>query len=151
MDSHKSLSTEQMNAEAHLFSLVEDHLCVKLKQNHRVYLRQDRKTFIQPDFYSKESRIIGEIYAHVGTPKVGQRHKISNDILKMILFERSTGVVFRKILVICDHEMEVFLTGSSFIAESIRQFGIEILCMELEQTMIGHICEAQKRQRMTNA
>lgn len=39
---------------------------------------------IEPDFYSKEEKIVGEIFAHHGKTKGGQNHKVAQDILKML-------------------------------------------------------------------
>lgn len=44
----------------------------------------------------------------------------------MLLLEKIKGVKYRKLLVIVDDKIEEYLNGKSFIAESIRQFGIEI-------------------------
>lgn len=59
-------------------------------------------TYIQPDFYSEEPGIIGEIFAHIGKPKKAQDNKIANDIWKMLLLEKITGKQFRKVIVVCD-------------------------------------------------
>ena len=91
---------------------------------------------MQPDFYSEEQLIVGEIFAHVGKPKKAQDNKVANDILKMLLLEKTTGKQYRKIIVVCDASEKKKLEGKSVLAESIRQFGIEILCVEIDTDMI---------------
>lgn len=82
---------------------------------------------------------------------MGQQHKISQDILKMLLLEKSESVTYRKVIVVVDDKVEKFLNGKSFIAESIRQFGIEIKRIHLSEYLYSIILNAQKRQNMVNA
>ena len=42
------------------------------------------------------------------------------------------------------------LQGQSVLAESIRQFGIEVMCIEIEDYMRNQIMEAREKQKMTN-
>lgn len=93
---------------------------------------------------------MGEIFAHIGSLKVGQQHKIAQDILKMLLLEKIKGVKYRKVLVIVGDKIEEYLKGKSFIAESIRQFGIEIKKIDLSEEIYEKIVNAQKRQVMVN-
>ena len=108
-------------------------------------------TYIQPDFYSAEYCIIGEIFAHIGKPKKAQDKKIANDILKMLLLEKLAGKYYRKIIVVCDELEEKKMKGSSALSESIRQFAIEILYIQIDEQLRQEILNAQKRQKMTNA
>ena len=147
----KSSSIEQMCAEEKIFSLVEKALNVPLEKNPKLYLANNEYTYIQPDFYSAERCIIGEIFAHVGKPKKAQDNKIANDILKMLLLEKITGEQYKKIIVICDEMEEKKLRGASALSESIRQFGIEIMYIQIDDQLRQEILNAQERQRMTNA
>lgn len=149
-NSHKSSSHVQMQAEELIFKKVEDVLSIKLEKNRKIYLADNVFTYIQPDFYSEESKIIGEIFAHIGKPKKAQDNKIANDVLKMLLLEKITGHQYRKMIVVCDAAEQKKLHGQSALAESIRQFGIEIMCIELDDDMRDQIIKAQELQRMTN-
>jgi hypothetical protein len=82
--------------------------------------------------------------------KVGQQHKISQDILKMLLLEKSKNTTYRKVIVVADDKVEKYLNGKSFIAESIRQFGIEIKRINLSEELYTMISNAQARQTMRN-
>ena len=42
------------------------------------------------------------------------------------------------------------LMGQSVLAESIRQFGVEVILVELDEDMRNKILKAQEIQRMTN-
>lgn len=56
---------------------------------------------IEPDLYSEIEKIVCEIYAHIGNLKVGQQHKVSQDILKMLLLDKCKGVRYRKVVELC--------------------------------------------------
>ena len=148
---HKSSSLEQQETEKHIFRIVEEILGVKLENNKKIFLADNSFTYIQPDFYSETELIIGEIFAHIGKPKKAQDNKIANDVLKMLLLEKITGKHFRKIIVVCDEEEQKKLQGLSALAESIRQFGIEIMKIEIDDDLRNMILNAQKRQKMINA
>ena len=150
-NTHKSSSLEQQETEKHIFRIVEEILGVKLENNKKIFLADNSFTYIQPDFYSEPELIIGEIFAHIGKPKKAQDNKIANDILKMLLLEKITGKHFRKIIVVCDEEEQKKLQGLSALAESIRQFEIEIMKIEIDDDLRNMILNAQKRQKMINA
>ena len=150
-DSKKSSSIEQVKAEDFIFSLVERKLGVVLEKNPILYFSNNKYSYIQPDFYSAQEQIVGEIFAHVGKPKKAQNNKIANDILKMLLLDKISKITHRKILVVCDQEELKALQGQSTLSESIRQFGIEVLFIELDKKIKQQILNAQDRQKMTNA
>lgn len=144
----KSYSIEQQMAEQIIFQKVNDWLGVKLIENAKILVGN---TFMQPDFYSKADRIVGEIFAHIGKPKKAQDNKIANDILKMLLLEKIEGKIYRKIIVVCDEDEKKKLDGTSVLAECIRQFDIEVKMIEIEPDLRDNLIAAQKRQRMINA
>ena len=151
VNSKKSSSIEQVRAEEKIFELVEKALEIQLEKNPKLYLANNEYTYIQPDFYSAECCVVGEIFAHIGKPKKAQDNKIANDILKMLLLEKIAGKHYRKIIVVCDELEEKKLKGFSALSESIRQFGIEILYIQIDEQLRQEIINAQERQKMTNA
>ena len=148
IDTSKSKSDEQQKAEIIIGNRVEKELSCSLKRNEKVVLSEE--IHIVPDLYSEQDRIVGEIFAHIGSIKVGQKHKISQDILKMLLLEKIKGVKYRKMIIIVDEKIEEYLKGKSFMAESIRQFGIEIKKVDIPDETYENIMHAQKRQVMVN-
>lgn len=150
-EKHKSSSEEQMIAEQYIFETIEKQLQIELEHNRKIYLADNPFTYIQPDFYSEEYCIVGEIFSHIGKPKKAQNNKIANDIMKMLLLEKITEKTYRKIIVVCDEIELEKLNGKSVLAETIRQFGIEIIYIEIEDEMRNTILEAQERQTMVNA
>ena len=135
--SEQSNSFEQQMAEQIIFEKVQNWLNKNLKENAKILVG---KTYMQPDFYSKEDGIIGEIFAHIG-----------NDILKMLLLEKLEKRTYRKIIVVCDEQEMKKITGTSVLAECIRQFDIEVKMINIETDLRTMLIAAQKRQRMINA
>ena len=134
-DTKKSSSLEQQMAEDEIFCMVEDWLGCKVSRNPKIKMNNNDKVHIEPDFYSEEHSIIGEIFAHIGENKRGQSTKIANDILKMLLIEKDRCKSYRKIIVVCDEQEERTLSGKSALAESIRQFGIELKRVEISNEL----------------
>ncbi len=150
-ETNKSSSYEQQYAEHIIFGEIEKLLKTKLIKNPRIYLADNKYTYIIPDFYSEENYIVGEIFAHIGNPKKAQDNKIANDILKMLLLDRIKDKKHRKIIVVCDEAEERKLKGLSVLAEGIRQFGVEIIRVDISDEIKKQIINAQKRQKMINA
>lgn len=150
-NSYKSSSIEQQYAEDVIFKQVEQILNVKLESNCKIYLADNAFTYMQPDFYSETGCVVGEIFAHIGKPKKAQDNKIANDILKMLLLEKVKGKRYRKILVVCDEAELKKLTGLSVLAESIRQFDIEVMYVEVDENLRTQLLRAQARQKMVNS
>lgn len=148
---NKSSSIEQQEIEKVVFEFIQDNLSITLEANPKIFIADSPFSYIQPDFYSEPEKIIGEIFAHIGTNKKAQDNKIANDILKMLLLERKKNCKYRKILVICDNAVLKKITGNSALSESIREFEIEIIQVELTEDQQKRIKDAQIRQKMVNA
>lgn len=148
IDTSKSCSYEQQSAEIYIASIVEKWLGSSLDRNAKVILSGG--VYIEPDLYSEKDKIICEIFAHIGPLKGGQKQKISQDILKMLLLEKSKATTYRKVIVVADDRVEKYLNGKSFISESVRQFEIEIKKVNLPDEMFVNVSNAQLRQTMRN-
>ncbi len=149
VNTSKSCSAEQQEAEVFIVDVVEKWLDCKLERGAKVVIGEG--VHIEPNLYSEDKRIICEIFAHIGTLKVGQQHKVSQDILKMLLLEKTTGIQYRKIIVVADDKVEKYLRGKSVIAESIRQFEIEVKKINLSDEVRMSVSNAQVRQIMINS
>lgn len=139
----KSSSTEQQEAKQVIFEKVKQWLKIDLKENAKIFVGD---TYMQPDFYSGEDGVIGEIFGHIGKPKKAQDNKIANDILKMLLLEKLEKRTYRKIIVVCDEEEWKKITGTSILAECIRQFDVEVKRIEIEPDLRAKLAAAQERQ-----
>ena len=149
-NAHRSSSHVQLQAESLLFEEVKQRLHVELVKNPRISVSDERPVYIQPDFYSADRLIVGEIFAHIGKPRKAQDNKIANDILKMLLLDEATGKKHRKIIVVCDVAEKAHLDGTSALAESIRRFQIEIMHIDPGNEMRQQVLQAQARQVMIN-
>ena len=106
------------------------------------------ETFMQPDFYSKSERVIGQIFTHIGKTNRGQDNRIANDILKMLLLEKLEGKTYRKIIVVCDeNKKKELLNGKTILAQCINQFNIEVELINIENELRDTLIIAQERQR----
>lgn len=149
VDTTKSGSLEQQRAEDEIFCMVEYWLGCKVSRNPKVKMSNNDSVHIEPDSYSEEHSIIGKIYAHVGENKRRQSTKIANDILKMLLIEKDRCKSFRKIIVVCDEQEKRTLSGKSALAESIRQFGIEL--EQVEQFKKDGFIDKYSGQKLVNS
>lgn len=118
---------------------------------------QFSKIQFEPDFYFWDSKnnknIIGEIYAHVGVLKDGQKKKIAKDCLKLIAFEKhyDEKITLEKQFICVDYSVKNYLNGGSWISEIFKLFDIKvILHEELETELKKEIEEAQNRQAKGN-
>lgn len=106
IDTKNSSSLEQQRAEDEIFCMVEEWLGCTVSRNLKVKLCNNDSVHIEPDFYSEEQSVIGEIFSHIGGNKRRQSTKVANDILKMLLIEKDRCISFRKIIVVCDEQEE---------------------------------------------
>lgn len=130
-DFAKSDSSVQREIENILFCRIQSELNVKLEQNPIITLNSDVN--IQPDFFSADAKIIGEIHSHIGKLKPSQLHKVKADILKMLLLEKVLKKKYTKYIVVCSDEEYKQLNGNSFIGEAIRQFDINVKNYKLSE------------------
>ena len=70
IDTSKSSSHEQQNVEIYIASAVEEWLGCPVVRNAKETIADEGH--IEPDLYSEKERIICEIFAHIGSLKVGQ-------------------------------------------------------------------------------
>ena len=143
---NNSSSEYQCELEDKLFEETQSRLGVELESNPTLVIQSNPTVSIMPDFYSKEHCIIGEIHAHAGKIKGGQPDKIAADVLKMLLHDKTTGCTFQKYIVVCSKEEYQQLTGTSALAEAIRQFDIHILLIPLEEKEYEELQAVMKKQ-----
>lgn len=149
INTYNSDSTVQQNIGKIMIQVYELETGMSFQIDPRISIGNST---IVPDFYSEEKKIIGEVYAHIGKPNVGQINKLSRDILKMILYSNSKDYEVKKVMLVCDTEIEKYLReSSSWLSECIRRFNIEVKRIKLSDDQREEILSAQKRQRMVNA
>jgi len=100
---------------------------------------------------AKETKkVLCEIYAHIGKPKGSQPYKVASDLLKMKLVEHTKGGSWRKYLCFVDDETAKHFQGKSWLAECIKQMGVEIHVVKLSKKVKTNLLAVQLRQKMVN-
>ena len=138
-------STTQQIAEGYLISKLAEAKGIKLVKK-RFILPNGR--WLELDGYCKSPLILCEAWAHIGAPKVAQKHKVMNDALKMIFLNK----IFYKdakstlILVFADKNAAQHFQGTSWMAQCLKEYNIEIQIVELPRDVKASIQNAQKSQ-----
>lgn len=66
-------------------------------------------------------------------------------MLKMLLLEKVQHKTYQKMIVVCDEEEEKSLKDMSVLAESLRQFGVEVIRIDISEELRNKILAAQAR------
>lgn len=136
-----------MRAEAELVKAASKSLGIVLRPQR---LEFDGGGVVEVDGCNVEFRVVCEAFARIGRLKSGQRQKLGNDILKMLLVERRMGGHWRKVLLLAGEDCRRLLSGQSWQAQAVRDFGIELCQIELGHQLYAEVVLAQGRQVMTN-
>jgi hypothetical protein len=145
MSEHVSSSKVQQEAEEVILRLTEKKLGLfdGELQPQRISVKT---ALVNLDGYSEKEGILCEVYARIGKLKSAQKHKVTNDIMKMLLVDKVLGLNHRKLIAICDEEIERSLTGKGWNSLAIKEFGIGIVRVEIGSELRDNILQAQKRQ-----
>ncbi len=108
-------------------------------------------TYIVPDIYSEENKIIGEVHAHTQKLKSAQKDKLASDILKMVLFEKEKRVKFKKVILVCGQEEKAYLEGDSFVADAIKQFKVDVEYIGLTPEQETLLLSTAKKQDLSKS
>ncbi len=101
------------------------------------------------DGFSDEKKVIAEIYAGIENLKSAQRQKISQDILKMILFEKLKGETFTKKLIFVDkkiYDKLIFEESKSWKNLAIKKFNIKLEYVQISNEDYDLLVKAKQRQ-----
>ncbi|WP_418262227.1 hypothetical protein [Flavobacterium faecale] len=116
---------------------------------------EEKKTIIEEvafefDFYHKEKKIIGEIYAGIEKISAGSRKKVITDCFKLVYAEKLLGYPCKKRLVFIDENIKKVFTGKSWVANAIKEFGIIIDVIPISQEIMNELIEIKKIQQCSN-
>jgi hypothetical protein len=103
--------------------------------------------YVHVDGVSPNESVLVEVFAHQGPLKVGQRHKIQGDVLKLATLGK-TRPGSRLIIAFCDHETAAAVTV--WLAYAMTAWAIERRVVELPQQVRAGLRAAQQQQRMVN-
>lgn len=133
-------SSIQRRAEPVIRESLEKQLDIKLVESPAVL------GSLKLDGYCAEPPTCVEIWAHQGSAKSAQKAKVMTDMCKLLLAEKNLGKPCRKIFVVADKDAVSHLMNSSWQREFAKEFGIEILVVDIDDTTRQQICQAQKAQ-----
>ncbi len=133
----------QQQAEMVLLETLSDKLGVML-QRKRFDLADG---WFEVDGYSESPLIVCEVWAHLGMPKAGQKHKVMTDAAKLLLTKSILGDDARCILLFADAKAASSFLGSTWMAEWLREFKIDIEVLELPPDLRARLTKSSKRSR----
>lgn len=145
MEIHPSNSSVQQEAEGYIINALEQKLGF-LQGTLKPKTISLGTTSVKVDAYNEREGIICEVYAHIGKLKSAQANKPINDVMKMLVIERITKKKYRKIFAVCDIEVENQLNNSGWKAIAFKEFGVEVVRVNIDEMMRQRIIEAQHRQ-----
>lgn len=101
---------------------------------------------VEIDGFYESHRVACEAYAHVGPLKFGQSRKLATDVLKLAMVDKHLGQGCRKIIVVAGTEAYAWLTGKCWQAGAVREFGIEVMRVELPPNIHAKVLATQALQ-----
>ena len=143
MKKHPSDSSEQQHAEGWLVEAFSKKLGVQMTSRR---WQLEEGSWTELDAYSTSPPILCEVWAHVGPPKGGQKHKVMTDAFKLLFVSSLVGSSARRILLFGDQEAAAYFRGESWMARALTQYGIEVEVVEFPPQLRESIIEAQERQ-----
>jgi len=149
---HPSNSREQLQAEAIVRELLAKHLGVQLYPKRSIGVGTGRWKDPEVDAYSRDPKILVEIYSRVGSLKSAHIHKISHDILKLITIRESTKKWSGARIVIAFADRRAYRElQERWLGDAANSWGVELILMEVPPEMRTKVLLAQKRQNITAA
>jgi hypothetical protein len=143
---HLSDSSEQRSAEPLIRQAVSVAVGVELTPKS---LRLDGGARVDVDGVARDETVFVEIFAHQGRLKGAQFHKVARDALKLITLGRSRPES-RLIIAFCDADAAACVSASSWLAEALRTWRIEVFVANLDADVCAGLRSAQARQVMVN-
>lgn len=138
-------SVEQRDAERVMLDLLAAELGHELEP---ATLSVPSGARVEVDGADVDRRILVECWAHQGTPKAAQRHKVLSDAFKLTWI--ATTIYPRPRLILCLSDPVAaapFLpTSRSWAAQALQDLGIVVTVVDLPADVRQRIEDAQKRQ-----
>ena len=136
-------SLEQREAEGVAIRLLGEKLGVNLEKR-RILLPEGGR--IELDGACDDPPILVEAWAHQGPPKPAQKAKVMTDAAKLLFAARLLKTDPRLVLALTDRGAAAHFIGRTWMAQALRELGIEVLVVELPDDVRGAVLRAQARQ-----
>lgn len=145
---HASDSSEQRSAEEVVLSALSAQIGVPLTPT-TLWLPGGSR--VDLDGVADDRSVLVEVFAHQGRMKGGQVHKVARDALKLITVARDVpGPRPRLIIAFADVDAAAGVSGKSWLAESLKTWGVEVFIAELPENLKTRLAATQIRQVMVN-
>ena len=102
------------------------------------------------DFYNKEKKIIGEIYAGIDKINPAQKKKIITDCFKMVFAEELLGYKCDKRLIFIDENVKKTFIGDSWISKAILKYEIDSKVIEIPEEDMKKLRITKELQQRSN-
>lgn len=139
---HASDSTAQREAEPLMIEAVAKVVKVPLTKR-RIELGGG--VTCEVDGVSEDGRVLVEAYAHQGAMRGAQLKKVAEDAFKLVTITKGLNDA-RLIIAFADETAAKSFLGTSWKAEALRRWQIEVLVVEIDQDVRAGILDAQVRQ-----
>lgn len=137
-------SSAQRAAEHVMIDLLGTELSLALRPRRSALADEAR---IEVDGVDDDTTILVEAWAHHGTPKSAQKHKVLADVLKLLHLATTLPTTPRLGLCLCDSTAAHHFTAArSWAAHALRDFGIEVHIVDLPPALKADVIAAQQRQ-----
>jgi len=143
---HASDSREQRQAERLILEGVGRALGATLESQ---VLGLSGGARIEVDGVAADESVLCEVFSRQGHLKGAQFHKVARDALKLITAAR-TRPGARLVLAFGDSEAAACVMGTSWLAEALRTWGLEVVVVQIEDSVRDGLRAAQARQVMVN-
>lgn len=137
---HFSDSTPQREVEKNVLEILQDKYGCEFQN------KIEGLPF-QPDFFNKEKRIVGEIYAGIDKLNSAQKNKIMADCFKLISIEKILGGEWKKYIIVVDNKIEESLKRDGWRKKAMEEVGITLQLEKISEKDEKKLREAKKRQQ----
>lgn len=131
----------QQQVEAWMLGALSEKLGVTLSRQ-----RFDLENgWFEVDGFSESPLIVCEVWAHMGMPKAGQKHKVMTDAYKLMFTRTIVGEDARCIMVFSDPKAAASFQGPTWMAASLKAYNIEVEVIEPPADLRNKMIRPPKR------
>lgn len=150
VNKHPSSSDEQQISQQHIIKAVSKEIGLGIEQLEKTKIKFIDGSYLEIGGFHKDPNVLCEASAHIGKMGGSQPHKVMNDAMKMLFVEKFSNTKFRKILAFADLGAARSFKENSWRSKCLKEYGIEVLVIEIPEEIRNIVIDAQYRQKMVN-
>lgn len=135
-------SSEQRQAEEWMIRALSEKLGVKLTKRK---WSLEGGSWIELDGYFESPTILCEAWAHIGSPKSAQKHKVMTDAFKLLFVNELVKGNGKCILLFADTNAAAHFNGKTWMAQCLKEHNITVEVIELPLELKNEVLMAQRR------